>query len=97
MQFGCLAALGWCSPTLRLLRCCTEFPGSGIARLHCAETLPCFVPAAQLYWINPMSYTLYSLIVGQLGDVDQVMQTTGTTDSEVRELQMLTKGCAWIT
>jgi hypothetical protein len=33
----------------------------------------------QLYWIVPTSYTLYALIVGQLGDVDTPMQSTGAS------------------
>ncbi|GAB4822452.1 hypothetical protein N2152v2_009498 [Parachlorella kessleri] len=30
-----------------------------------------------MYWINPLSYTLYALVVGQLGDNDSLMYGTG--------------------
>jgi hypothetical protein len=38
----------------------------------------------QVYYANPLSYTLYALVVGQLGDNNTLMQTTGTDGSQVR-------------
>lgn len=46
-----------------------------------------------LYWMNPISYTLYGLIVGELGNVDTVMQV-GDVRARVYVLSACVQ-CLW--
>ena len=46
-----------------------------------------------MYWINPVSYTLYGLVVGQLGDVTELMQASVACDP-VHTESLALAGCA---